>query len=87
MSNGRWFEVVSAEYGQVVAVLDFGEGPIEYERDFLYVRAKNAKRAKSLMVRAWRRRLGSSAWRHSWLTDGNPFAGMRVVPSLPEKQR
>lgn len=79
---GSWFLVCSAEYGTVVPVLDFGEGPTEYGRDCLYVRARSAKRAKVLMVRAWRRR---SAWRRpNWLTDGVPFRGM-IAERLSEE--
>lgn len=75
--SATWFEVVSAEYGTVIPVLDFGEGPTEYGRDMLYVRATSKKRAKILMVRAMRRRL--PPWkRPDWLSEGNPFRGMKA---------
>lgn len=87
----RWYLVVSREYGTVDTVLDYGQGPMEYGRDVLFVRSGNAKRAKTLFVRAMRRRTGARAWKDApWLTDGNPFAGMTAtrcseIPDEPEE--
>lgn len=77
----RWYLVESAEYGTVIPVLDYGQGPTEWGRDVLYVRARSAARAKVLMVRAFRRRIPSGyRWKKApWLDDGNPFRGMKAV--------
>lgn len=73
--TATWFLVCSAEYGTVVPVLDYGQGPIEFGRDCMYIRATTPERAKVLMVRATRRR--TTRWNApEWLRDGNPFRGM-----------
>ncbi len=74
MTRGRWYEVVSPEYGEVIPILDDGTGPMEYGADFLYVRARNAHRAKTLAVRAWRRAHAK------YLEPGeNPFTGVKAT--------
>ena len=48
MSRLRWWTVVSPEYGTVVPVTDWGEGPLEYGRDVVYVQAEDPREAKLL---------------------------------------
>ncbi len=73
----RWFLVASAEYGEVIPILDDGSGPMEYGCDVLWIRARSKQRAKILMVRAFRRRTKGRSWKSApWLYDGNPFTGM-----------
>ena len=81
MSAPRWFEVISAECASINRILDDGTGPMEYWHDSLYVRASSPQRAKTLFVRAWRRRTRGKRWTAApWLYDGNPFAGMSCIP-------
>jgi len=75
----HWYSVTSAEWGEVIPILDDGTGPTEYGCDHLWVRTTSAKRAKVLMVRAFRRRTKGKSWKSApWLWDGNPFRGMRA---------
>lgn len=87
MPHAKWFVVTSAEYGQVVLVVDFGVGPVEYSRDVVYVRTRTLSRVKSLAVRALRRRYSGKGFRPDYLSAGeNPFRGMearRVLCGLP----
>lgn len=73
MSVARCYLVISPEYGEVVPILDYGQGPVEYGHDVVYAFARNARRAKVLGVR-WFRRQGAHYLRHA----ENPFAGMTV---------
>ncbi len=83
--SAKWFLVCSAEYGTVVPVLDFGEGPTEYGRDCQYVRTRTTHRAKVLFLRA-QRRLYQLRSKPGWMDDGNPFNGMIVerIDNAPE---
>lgn len=45
-----WWYVISPEYGEVVPVLDYGQGPIEYGRDVIEVQARTKKEAISAGV-------------------------------------
>lgn len=85
MANSRRYLVCSPEYGTVDRVLDDGPGPMEYERDVLYVRTRTAKRAKVLALRAWRRARKKN-WRVArWFGYGeNPFVGMTVEVDVCE---
>ena len=71
------FMVYTPVYGTVIPVLDFGEGPMEYSADVLYVRCRTKRRAKVLAVRAWRRQ--RSRWVMDQYSDGaSPFTGLKV---------
>lgn len=72
----RHFFVYSPEYGEVVPLLDYGEGPMEYGRDCVHVIAPNKRAAKVLGVRALRADPKSHYFRDH--CDGNPFAGLLV---------
>lgn len=74
----EWFLVASAEYGTVIPILDYGEGPTEYGRDVLYVRCASRQRAKVLALRAWRRQNRRNWRKAGFLEDGCPFTGMIV---------
>lgn len=60
-----------------------GGDPPEPHCDFLYVSARNARRAKVLAVRAWRRR----GARHIDNVD-NPFTGIKTqrLDHLPREE-
>ncbi len=77
-ANNCWFLVASAPFDVKDVILDDGTGPSFPERTVMWIRASSPKRAKVLMVRAWRRRTkGGRAWRVApWLVDHNPFVGM-----------
>lgn len=82
---GRCYLVCSPEYGTVVEVIDFGQGPMECGRDVLFAYARNAGRAKVLAVRAWRRAQKKN-WRVARFlshTD-NPFTGIEVKRAVCE---
>lgn len=72
----RHFFVASPEYGEVVPLLDYGEGPMEYRRDCVHVIAPNKRAAKVLGVRALR--ADPKAHYFPDHCDGSPFAGMLV---------
>jgi hypothetical protein len=84
----RWY-VVTPEYGIVIPVLDFGQGPIEYGRDVIEVEAANARDAVALGVKEMlRHRYGVPALqdKYEWCKmaqgDGsNPFAGVFAQPA------
>lgn len=76
-SVARCYLVISPEYGEVIPILDDGTGPTEYGHDVVYAFARNARRAKVLALR-WFRRQYAGKWRHNWIEDGNPFTGMTV---------
>lgn len=79
----RWY-VVTPEYGVVVPVLDFGQGPIEYGRDVIEVEAETRRDAIALGVKAMlNARYGDFAYenRFRWCKDArmdgvSPYAGV-----------
>ena len=78
--HGKKYLVYTPEYGTVIPILDDGSGPMEYGADVMLVRAQNARRAKVLAVRAWRRKPWKQArWLHDCLSDGrSPFVGLKA---------
>ena len=76
--RARWFLVLSPEYGEVVPVLDFGQGPTEYGRDAVHVRTHSKARAKVLALRHFRRHHAARCRQPDYLRYGSPFAGMIV---------
>ena len=53
MSN---YLVISDEYGEVIPVLDYSQGPVEYGRDVCVVLgAKDKNEAKWFAVKYWRK--------------------------------
>jgi hypothetical protein len=75
MKRLRWWTVVSPAYGRVVPVTAWGEGPMEYERDVVYVQARDKSEAK-VQGLATMRLLCSRGWVAD-ADDGwsNPLAG------------
>jgi len=71
--------VVTPEMSAVVPILDFGQGPLEYFADVFECEAENARDAKIMAVRHWRR-TGAK-----WISDcdGNPFAGLKAEVMKP----
>ena len=65
--------VVSPEYGTVIPILDYGQGPIEYGCDVVFVEAETRRDALLLGVALFRK---SGA---KYLKDAdNPYAGVKV---------
>ena len=69
------YYVVGPEYGTVVPVLDFGEGPTEYGCDVVAVEAPDSQTAKAIGIRLMRQDPSSYLSRYN---DENPFSGLRV---------
>lgn len=71
----RWYLVASPEWEWIDRIMDDGSGPSEWNRDVIYVRTRNAKRAKVVALRHFRRVYPN----HEYLLDGtNPLCGMQV---------
>ena len=68
--------VCSKEYGTVIPIMDYGEGPTEYGRDCIYVKlcSPSKHRARVLALRAFRRQKA----KFLDYDDENPFTDMRV---------
>lgn len=71
--TGRCYCVCSPEYGTVIPVMDFAQGPMEYGCDVVFVFARNAKRAKTLALRVFRRQHSGA-----YYLSENPFKGMKA---------
>jgi hypothetical protein len=72
------YYVITPEFGHVVPVLDFGQGPIEYECDVIEIEAENKRDAISLGVREMLKDK-SFRWCRDSRRDGeSPYAGVRV---------
>ena len=69
----RWY-VITPEYGTVVPVLDWGQGPIEYNCDVIEIQARTKRDALLLGVKEMRR------LQYEWFDDPseNPYTGVRV---------
>lgn len=66
----------------------FPEEPSEWVSDFAYVRASNAKRARVLAVRHWRRMNDHKRTKHwqrnrSVEDNENPFRGLKAIRIAP----
>lgn len=72
----RW-HVITPEYGEVVPVTDWGEGPAEYVRDVIEVEAETRRDALIMGVRLMRANAYVYRWFRDWV-DGNPFVGVTV---------
>lgn len=72
-SLAHCYVVCSPEYGEVIPILDDGTGPMEYGCDVVFAFTRNARRAKVLGVR-WFRRRGARYLRYA----ENPFAGVKA---------
>ena len=71
----RWY-VVTPEYGEVVPVLDYGQGPLEYQADVIEIEAETRRDAILIGVKMMRENPSKYHWfRHA---DGNPFAGVKA---------
>lgn len=79
----RWL-VVTPEYGEVVPILDYGEGPLEYQADMIEVDAETRRDAIVLGVKLMR----ANSRKYHWFchVDGNPFVGVKAEP-VPEMCR
>ena len=79
------YMVVTPEYEVVVPTLDDGSGPMEPTCDVLEVEASNAREAKIMAVREWRRMQHDGRWRQAhWIADqqsngASPFTGLQVI--------
>lgn len=81
----HWY-VITPEYGVVVPVLDFGQGPTEYGCDVIEVEAETKRDAIALGVKAMlNARYGDFAYqnRFRWCRDArndgcSPYAGVRA---------
>lgn len=71
--------VISPEYGTVIPILDYGEGPMEYGRDVVCVDAATKRQAKVLGVRKMRN--DAHCHYHADHCDTNPFTGVAVEPA------
>ena len=70
------YYIITPEYGEVVPILDYGQGPVEYNCDVVEVEAENKRDAIVLGVKYMREHSSQFHWfRHA---DGNPFAGVRT---------
>jgi hypothetical protein len=69
----RPYRVLTPEYGVVIPVTDEGQGPLEYGRDLVGVRAESATDAKLLGVAYLRHKGGY--YDHC---NGNPYTGVVV---------
>lgn len=80
--------MITPEYGVVVPVLDFGQGPMEYGCDVIEIEAENARDAIALGVREMLRapygngdfiHEGQFSWCRDARADGcSPYAGVRA---------
>lgn len=77
----RWY-VITPEYSEVVPVLDWGQGPIEYGRDVIEIEAKTKREAIALGVREMLKGGRQTEWSfYKWCCsareDGcSPYAGV-----------
>jgi hypothetical protein len=74
------YYVVTPEYGEVVPVLDYGQGPTEYGCDVIEVEAPTKRAAVIAGVKAMRAK--PREYRYFGQCDGNPFAGVRAEPAV-----
>ena len=77
--------VVTPQYEEKILILDDGTGPTEVVTDTCEVIARNAREARVLAVRKWRKQ------RRTWIQDqmynnASPFTGLKVFNmDLPDK--
>jgi len=69
--------VVSEEVGEVIPILDYGQGPIEYFRCVAVVDAPNPSKAKAMALKTKE----FNAWLEECSGD-NPFVGLKVEKGL-----
>jgi len=69
----KYYVVLSPKYEIIDPVLDFGQGPSEECRDYVYVRAKNKREAKVIGLQ-FLRQLKTA---HKWYGE-NPFKEMEL---------
>jgi hypothetical protein len=75
-----WY-VVTPEYGEVVPVLDDGQGPTEYGCDVIEVEAPSKRAAVIAGVRAMRANPREYRY-YGGHCEGNPFAGVKAEPAV-----
>lgn len=75
VSNLKAWFVVTPEYGEVVPILDYGQGPMEYGADVIEVEAATKRDAIIAGVALMRSRPGQFHYFRDHC-EGNPFAGV-----------
>lgn len=78
----RRFIVYSEEYGEVVPVLDYGQGPMEYTCDVWEGEARNRNEARRLAWAEWRR-TGAKSININAGDGRHPLAGVKVEELQP----
>jgi len=78
MTNQKKFAVVSPEYGEVVPVLDYGEGPVEYGCDYIEIETNSRRDALVLGIKAMRKDLRQYRYLATLMDDECPFTGFKV---------
>lgn len=88
----RWY-VVTPEYGVVIPILDYGQGPIEYGCDVIEVEAETKRDAITFgvlqMLKGGKGGHGKGE-RYTWCIDQRsdnlcPFAGVKAFPFEEER--
>lgn len=72
----RWL-VVTPEFGEVVPILDYGQGPMEYQCDVIEVEAETRRDAVLVGVALMRSQPRQFHYFRDHL-DGNPYAGVKA---------
>lgn len=70
--------VITPEYGDVVPVLDYGQGPIEYGCDVIEVEAQSKRDAIALGVKAMLKSKEYRYCRESRQFGENPYTGVHA---------
>lgn len=80
----KFYCVIGQEYGTVVPILDYGEGPTEYGCDVVYVEASNKREARVKAIKM----PGLAGHVDIQRSDGcSPFTGLRVEEVTEEEFR
>lgn len=83
----KWWHVVTPQYGTVIPVCDFGQGPTEYGADVVEVQAATKREAVVAGVKRMLKGPYSSRgfkWCIDQRCDGrNPFAGVKAYEFVP----
>ncbi len=74
--------VVSEEYGEVVPVLDYGQGPMEYGCDVWEGEAQNKSDAKTLAWAHWRK-THAKCLQNNRADNRHPMSGVKVEGPFP----
>ena len=73
-----WY-VVTPEYGEVVPVLDYGQGPLEYQADVVEVEADTKRDAIVIGVALMRK--NPREYHYFRHCEGNPYVGVKAEPA------